>query len=417
MAKNNVLFNGLSAVTSGSNGMLLTFPDVCKTQVGPAVVPIPYPNIAQSADLDKGSKKVMIEGKPASLESSTFSKSTGDEAGSLKGIISSAGQGEAKPLLFSPTVKVEGKAGVRNTDIHVSNKMNTPPAPVMQAQVPPGIPPTIEDAAPKCPKCDKDLNKNCMLANTPVISTGTNIRRQSVYDAEILKNYKDANKVYPQDHPWYTGEKSLQIHHVIDIKAVEDLGKEFYHFNYNINHAHNLIVLPSEMANACKFGVPLHRGKHSLGRAIGDDKSDSNVTALESTEKSGDYKAVVKEEKSFDTYPEATKEEMEDIEMLLEEGAFCYDDEGNSASEEETQKKFLKQMNLTSDKILKRISDFVWTINRDGRDYKPGNPCGCSGVNTMTEKKKIKIRGTACKVESHGRSEQKTKKVTLKMGY
>ena len=287
----------------------------------------------------------------------------------------------------------------------------------MQAQVPPGIPPTIEDAAPKCPKCDKDLNKNCMLASTPVISTGTNIRLPGVYRAQIVKNYKDANKVYPQDHPWYTGEKSLQIHHVIDIKAVEDLGKEFYHFNYNINHAHNLIVLPSEMANACKFGVPLHRGKHSLGRAIGDDKSDSNVTALESTEKSGDYKAVVKEEKSFDTYPEATKEEMEDIEMLLEEGAFCYDDEGNSASEEEAQKKFLKQMNLTSDKILKRISDFVWTINRDGRDYKPGNPCGCSGVNTMTEKKKIKIRGTACKVESHGRSEQNTKKVTLKMGY
>ena len=81
----------------------------------------------------------MIEGKPASLESSTFSKSTGDEAGSLKGIISSAGQGEAKPLLFSPTVKIEGKAGVCNTDIFTSNKMNTPPAPVMQAQVGPGV--------------------------------------------------------------------------------------------------------------------------------------------------------------------------------------------------------------------------------------------------------------------------------------
>jgi len=256
-----------------------------------------------------------------------------------------------------------------------------------------------------------------MLASTPVLSTGTNIRRQSVYDAEILKNYKDANKVYPQDHPWYTGEKSLQIHHVIDIKAVEDLGKAFKHYNYNINHAHNLIVLPAEMANACKFGVPLHRGKHSLGRAIGDDEKDKNVQALNTVENSGDYKAVVKEEKLFDTYPKATKEEMRDIKILLKEGDLCYDEEGNASSEKEMQEDFLKQMNIISNKILKRISDFVWTINRDGRDYKPGNPCGCSGVNTMKEKKKIKVRGTDCKIKSHGRSPTNTTKTALKMGY
>jgi type VI secretion system secreted protein VgrG len=36
-------------------------------------------------------------------------------------------------------VFIEGKAIVRNTDIFTSNKMNTPPAPVMQAQVGPGV--------------------------------------------------------------------------------------------------------------------------------------------------------------------------------------------------------------------------------------------------------------------------------------
>ena len=293
--------------------------------------------------------------------------------------------------------------------------MNTPPAPVMQAQVPPGIPPTIEDAAPKCPKCDKDLNKNCLLAKTPVHSKGTNIRRESVYRAQIIKNYKDAGKVYPQDHQWYSGNKSLAIHHVIDIQAVKDLGEEFYHFNYNINHAHNLIVLPSKMATVCKYGIPLHLSSHELGRAIGDDEKDKNVQALNTVEKSGDYKAVVQKEESFDTYPEATKEEMRDIQALVEEGELCYDEEGDAASEEKMQKDFLDEMMDISDRILKRISDFVWTINRDGRDYKPGNPCGCSGVDIMDDK--IEVRGKACDIKSHGRSTNETKKVTLKMGY
>jgi len=38
----NVLINGRTAVHAGSDGILNTV-DVCKTQVGPAVVPIPYP--------------------------------------------------------------------------------------------------------------------------------------------------------------------------------------------------------------------------------------------------------------------------------------------------------------------------------------------------------------------------------------
>jgi hypothetical protein len=139
MAKNNVLVNGLSAVTAGSSGILMTSPDVCNTTCGPATVPIPYPNIAESKDLADGSTSVMIEGNPVCLESSTFAKSTGDEGGDKKGTASGTIQDEAKPGLFSPTVFIEGKAIVRNTDIFTSNKMNTPPAPVMQAQVGPGV--------------------------------------------------------------------------------------------------------------------------------------------------------------------------------------------------------------------------------------------------------------------------------------
>ncbi len=171
------------------------------------------------------------------------------------------------------------------------------------------------------------------------------------------------------------------------------------------------------METSCKFGVPLHNGPHSLGRAFGNYKSSSKVSALESEEKNGDYKKVVKKEMSFMPYTDATKEEMMGIKALVYGGDFCYDDEGNASSEEKMQEDFLNEMMVISDRILQRISDFVWTINRDGRDYKPGNPCGCSGVNTMKQKKKVKVRGTFCKIESHGRSPSNTTTTTLKMGY
>jgi len=423
MAKNNVLFNGLSAVTSGSNGMLLTFPDVCKTQVGPAVVPIPYPNIAQSADLDKGSKKVMIEGKPASLESSTFSKSTGDEAGSLKGIISSAGQGEAKPLLFSPTVFIEGKAVVRNTDIFSSNKMNTPPAPVMQAQVPPGIPPTIEDAAPKCPKCDKDLNKNCLLANTPVISKGTNKRNNYT----LYKGIKNSTgNAYPKGHPWYNGPRSLEVHHCIDVDSVTTMGKLFKKFHYNINEAHNTVVMPADMKMACQLAVPRHKGEHGAGRKFADDpstgKDKENIENLEKLEDdnagSADYSAVTDEETGgkYTTYIKAVKDELRDIKDIQEEGWKCHSDEGQPKSEEEIKADFEKEMSDISKKILDRLADFSWTLSADGRDYRPGNKCGRSGADVLTnhKTKTKKNRGNECTAKrKHGFS---AKTYTLELG-
>ena len=144
----------------------------------------------------------MIEGKPVSLESSTFSKSTGDEAGSLKGIISSAGQGEAKPLLFSPTVFIEGKAVVRNTDIHVSNKMNTPPAPVMQAQVAPAIAGAIEDVEVEidCIHCGEPKNKECQTGKKKKKKKDKTKGNSDDLTDAIVKN---ASYVKIEKHPWH----------------------------------------------------------------------------------------------------------------------------------------------------------------------------------------------------------------------
>ena len=49
--------NNLSVVHKGSSGITIAFPDCCYTPGPPGgPTPIPYPNIAESGDTDKGTK-------------------------------------------------------------------------------------------------------------------------------------------------------------------------------------------------------------------------------------------------------------------------------------------------------------------------------------------------------------------------
>ncbi len=132
-----VSVNMRTVVHASSNGMCMGFPDVCKTPAPPAPpIPIPYPNIAMSSDTAQGSTTVKCDGNPIMLESSSFSTSTGDEAGSIGGLMSSVTKGKAEFKMYSFDVKIDGKSVPRQLDIMVLNKMNTPPFPLLQ---PPAI--------------------------------------------------------------------------------------------------------------------------------------------------------------------------------------------------------------------------------------------------------------------------------------
>src|SRR5919201_4405306 len=129
--------NKLSIVNEDSNGVTIAFPDVCKTPAPPApFVPIPYPNIAQSSDTARGTKKVKAEGKPICVQSSNFSTSTGDEAGTAGGgMVSNKTKGKAEFVNFSFDVQFEGKNVPRSFDLMLHNDKNTPPFPVLQPPV------------------------------------------------------------------------------------------------------------------------------------------------------------------------------------------------------------------------------------------------------------------------------------------
>ena len=109
--------NMLTVVHAGSGGMAMSFPDVCKTPVPPgATVPIPYPNIAMSADTSDGSSTVKIDGNPVMLKTSNFKTSSGDEPGSIGGVVSGKVKGKAEPINYSFDVKFDGENVFRLTD-------------------------------------------------------------------------------------------------------------------------------------------------------------------------------------------------------------------------------------------------------------------------------------------------------------
>jgi hypothetical protein len=127
--------NGQTVVHETSDGVLNTFPDVCKTPMGSSVVPVPYSNTATSQDTANGSKTVTVDGNTFMLKDSVFSKSTGDEPGSAMGVGSGTTGSVAKFVNYSFDVMVEGRNVCRRLDPMTSNKGNTPPAPLMQPNV------------------------------------------------------------------------------------------------------------------------------------------------------------------------------------------------------------------------------------------------------------------------------------------
>lgn len=128
--------NMRTVVHASSNGVATAFPDVCKTPAPPAPpVPIPYPNIAMSSDTASGSQDVKMDKNPIMLQGSNFATSTGDEAGSIGGVVSNTIKGKAEFINYSFDVKVEGKCVPRLGDMMVQNKQsspNTPPFPEVQ---------------------------------------------------------------------------------------------------------------------------------------------------------------------------------------------------------------------------------------------------------------------------------------------
>jgi hypothetical protein len=86
---------------------------------------MPYPNISMSSDLTDGSTTVTADGgNSIAIKGSSFSRSTGDEPGTVGGVKSNVNMKASKWILYSFDVKIDGANACRLTDKKTQNDEN-----------------------------------------------------------------------------------------------------------------------------------------------------------------------------------------------------------------------------------------------------------------------------------------------------
>jgi hypothetical protein len=287
-----VAANARSIVHADSGGVTIAFPDVCKT---PAALgaPLPYPNIARSADAGGTAKRTTADGKPICLKRSTFTRSTGDEPGSAGGVVSQTMRGPAHPVSASGDVIVEGHGVLRAFDLLLHNRRNTPPFPVLQ----PPILALPRSAAQRCLLCGKDIDAARPGRHVPDTTLDEAHRcartadggaclwdhRAGWEETSCSARWQARNAIAAGLGPHLGSlppdalhERSSpcwhNVHHLIPprllheaIAAATDDGATItccqlalLHAGYNINHAANVVPLPLLPDDARRLALPRH---------------------------------------------------------------------------------------------------------------------------------------------------------------
>jgi hypothetical protein len=111
------------ASTKGG-GQCFAMPDVCLTPAAPSPIPIPYPNIGMPNQAQKTSTKVKIVSKETVTKKSEISRSSGDEAGTNKGVMSGTNMDKVTWKMGTSKVKIEGQHIIRLTSMTGQNGMS-----------------------------------------------------------------------------------------------------------------------------------------------------------------------------------------------------------------------------------------------------------------------------------------------------
>jgi hypothetical protein len=119
-----VFANGRGIDHKDSGGLSPIFPDVCKTPTPGGPVPIPYPNVGQASQTSAGPTSVKVDGAMPMTKGAKYATTSGDEAGSLGGVVSGKVKGAAEYMLYSFDVKIEGKNACRLGDALFHNDKN-----------------------------------------------------------------------------------------------------------------------------------------------------------------------------------------------------------------------------------------------------------------------------------------------------
>ncbi len=112
--------------TTNGGGQCFAFPDVCKVQMGPAQVPVPMPNIGMPTDAKTNtcSSKVRFQNKAVCTAMTVIARSSGDEAGTLGGVVSGKNMDQVAYKTGIAKVKIEGNDVATLTSVTAHNGAN-----------------------------------------------------------------------------------------------------------------------------------------------------------------------------------------------------------------------------------------------------------------------------------------------------
>jgi hypothetical protein len=115
-------------VSTNLGGMSFGMPDVCLTPAGPAVVPVPYPNMAMNVMANPGlcTFTFIVAGGLAMSMKSMVMLSNGDNGGAVGGVMSGMMMGPARFNLGSFSLLVGGMPAARMTSLTMQNMTNVP---------------------------------------------------------------------------------------------------------------------------------------------------------------------------------------------------------------------------------------------------------------------------------------------------
>jgi len=114
-----------AARQSGRPIVISQTPDICKTPIGAATPPVPYPVAKDLGDALGVSPDVNFTGQPAFILSSQTPDVIDDAAGTATGVKSGTVGGQCEPIRGSSTVRVNGQPVIRHGDPFTMNDGNT----------------------------------------------------------------------------------------------------------------------------------------------------------------------------------------------------------------------------------------------------------------------------------------------------
>ena len=122
----------MNVQTFGAGNAMGT-PDVCKTP--PFAIPAPFPNLAANATAVPAQFRIMINGQPILNVASMISLSSGDEGGTMGGVVSQVVMGPCNAVMGSMRYMVGGTPAQRCLDPTTHNAGNTVGANTVPSQV------------------------------------------------------------------------------------------------------------------------------------------------------------------------------------------------------------------------------------------------------------------------------------------